>query len=499
MELHELTASELKVLLDKREISAEQLTKTLLQRIAKLDPHIHAFISVCDDASILQARASDERRARHHQMGELEGIPVAVKDNICTKGVKTTCASRILANFIPPYDAHVIEKIQASGGIVIGKTNLDEFAMGSSCENSAMFPTHNPWNIDRIPGGSSGGSAAALAACMVPLALGSDTGGSIRQPAALTGTIGFKPTYGRVSRYGLVAFASSLDQIGPMARSVPDIALLLRVIAAQDARDSTCVPRPVPDYRAFLQGKLTGIKIGIPKEYFAKEMDAEIAAACEDAIHVLVAAGAQVIPVSIATTTYALPTYHLIATAEASSNLARYDGIRYGHRADEGKKTSGRSDEPGLLERLYMQSRAEGFGPEVKRRILLGTYGLSSGYYDDYYLKGMKVRTLIHREVEEVLRQVDVLVTPTSPVPAFLLGEKTADPLAMYLCDIFTVTFSLSGHPAISIPCGLTKNKLPIGLQIVGRLFAEETVLQVAYAYECRGVKIGLAPITIQK
>ena len=509
MEIYKLTATELKRLLDRGEISSQEIVKALLQRIEKLDSAVKAFISVCPETALADAKASDERRARGEKLGKLEGIPIAIKDNICTKGIKTTCGSKILATFVPPYDAHVIENLKREGCVILGKTNMDEFAMGSSTENSAMFPTHNPWNLAYIPGGSSGGSAAAVAAGMVPLALGSDTGGSVRQPACMTGIFGLKPTYGRVSRYGLVAFASSLDQIGPLARTVEDTALLAEVISGHDQRDATSMPQPVAPYHEALKENLTGMKIGIPKEYFVKEMDHEITQSCRNAIKVMQEAGAVVEEISLPSTHYAIPVYYLIATAEASANLARYDGIHYGYRANEqsiaetleqqsAHRTEQGADEhaPGLLEQLYMHSRAEGFGSEVKRRILLGTYGLSSGYYDAYYLKALKVRALLHREVETAFKKVDLIITPTSPVPPFKLGDKVDDPLAMYLCDIFTVTFSLSGHPALSLPCGMTKSKLPIGFQIVGKLFQEEAVLHAAYAYSRRGYKIGLPPLT---
>jgi aspartyl-tRNA(Asn)/glutamyl-tRNA(Gln) amidotransferase subunit A len=500
MELHQLTATALQKMLASRQISSQEIVKALLARIENVDPAVRAFITLCPAQALEAAKASDARRSQNKPLGKLEGIPVAIKDNICTQGITTTCASKMLAHFVPPYDAHVVERIKAEGGIILGKTNLDEFAMGSSCENSAMFPTKNPWHLAYTPGGSSGGSAAALAAGMSPLALGSDTGGSVRQPACMTGTFGLKPTYGRVSRFGLVAFASSLDQIGCMARSVEDVALLSEVVSGHDERDATSVDRPVPACHEELPGSLKGIKIGIPKEYFVSEMDTEVAAACRKALDALCEAGASLREVSLPSTKYAIPAYYLIAPAEASSNLARYDGMRYGYRSSEkmiakrlerkGTGSAHMEQQAGLLEELYRQSRAEGFGAEVKRRILLGTYALASGYYDDYYLKALKVRTLLHREVEAVVKDVDLLVTPTSPMLPFELGEKVADPLTMYLCDLFTVTFSLSGHPAISVPCGFSKNNLPIGLQIVGRLFDEQSVLRAAYAYSLRAPKM---------
>lgn len=490
--IHLWTATELKSLLEKRELSCEEVIASLGERIARLDPRVRAFISLSDDV-LKTARASDRKRARG-KAGQLEGIPIAVKDNICTRRMKTTCASKILEDFLPPYNAHAVEKIEAAGGIILGKTNLDEFAMGSSCENSAYFPTLNPWDLTRSPGGSSGGSAAAVAAGMAPLALGSDTGGSVRQPAAMCGVAGLKPTYGRISRYGLIAFASTLDQIGPLARSVEDIALLLEIIAGRDVRDPTSAHRSVPGYRDFLSESLAGVKIGIVGEYFSKISDPETATACGKAILTLKEAGADIREIQLKYADYAIPVYYLISTSEASANLARYCGVHFGRRGDpgdSGKKPPaghGAVQNPDILE-LYARSRGKGLGKEVKRRILLGTYILSRGYYETWYVKAMQVRRLIQREIEEALELVDVIVTPTSPIPAFNIGEKTADPLAMYLCDIFTVTFSLSGHPAISVPCGVTGGGLPVGIQITGGLFGEGPLLKVAYAYQCRGFK----------
>ncbi|NUM36610.1 MAG: Asp-tRNA(Asn)/Glu-tRNA(Gln) amidotransferase subunit GatA, partial [Candidatus Brocadiae bacterium] len=481
MEIYNLTASQLSKLLSQKEISSEEIVRSLYSYIEKRDPELKAFLSLCQNNALEQAKASDSKRTKGNDPGILEGLPVVIKDNICTQGIRTTCASQILANFIPPYNAHAIEKIQEQGGIVLGKTNMDEFAMGSSCENSAMFPTLNPRNTQCIPGGSSGGSACAVASGMSPLALGSDTGGSVRQPAALCGIVGMKPTYGRVSRYGLIAFASSLDQIGPLTRTVEDNALLLQAIAGKDHRDSTSLNEPVPQYSKKLKEFPVGIKIGIPKEYFISEMDQEIQAACQKAIVSLEKKGAKIQEVSLPGTEYAIPTYYLVATAEASANLARYDGIHYGHRSSE---KNALKEQGKALDSLYKKSRGEGFGHEVKRRILLGTYILSSGYYEAWYLKAMKARALIRQEIQDTLKGVDALITPTSPVTAFKQGEKVSDPLSMYLCDIFTVTFSLSGNPALSIPCGLTKQGMPVGLQIVGKFLDEETVLRLGYACE---------------
>ena len=403
----------------------------------------------------------------------IQGIPVAIKDNMCTKGIRTTCSSKILENFIPPYESAVTSRLSENGYVLIGKTNLDEFAMGSSTENSGFFTTRNPWDIERIPGGSSGGSAAAVAADECIAALGSDTGGSIRQPAALCGVVGLKPTYGRVSRYGLVAFASSLDQIGPITKNVKDSAILLNIISGKDPFDSTSAPVAVPDFTKVLGNEIKGLKIGIPREYFIKGMDREIEEAVKTAITKLESLGAIPVEISLPHTEYAVATYYVLATSEASSNLARYDGVKYGFRA-EGKD---------LME-MYMNTRAQGFGAEVKRRIMLGTYALSSGYYDAYYKKAQQARTLIKADFEKAFNSVDMIVTPTSPTAAFKSGEKTEDPLQMYLSDIFTISVNLAGIPAISIPCGFTSNNLPIGLQIIGKHFDEESILKAAYAYE---------------
>ena len=406
--------------------------------------------------------------------GKLTGIPVLIKDNICVKGEETTCASRILAGFKPPYDATVVRRLKESGAVLIGKANMDEFAFGSSCETSCYGPTHNPWDLGRIPGGSSGGSAAAVAADETILALGSDTGGSIRQPAALCGVVGLKPTYGRVSRYGLIAFASSLDQIGPITKDVEDAALLLGVIAGHDEMDSTSVDMPVPDYKKSLVKNIKGLSVGVPKEYFIKGIDPEVEYAVKKAIGVLKDLGAKVVDISLPHTEYAVATYYIVGPAEASSNLERFDGVQYGIRAKDAK---------GIVD-MYTRTRSEGFGAEAKRRILLGTYCLSTGYYDAYYLKAQKVRTKIREDFEEAFKLCDIIVTPTAPTPAFKIGEKANDPLSMYLSDIFTIPANLAGIPAISIPCGFSKDGLPIGLQIMAKPFDEEIIFRSAFTFE---------------
>jgi aspartyl-tRNA(Asn)/glutamyl-tRNA(Gln) amidotransferase subunit A len=454
--------------------TAGAVVDAFLARIGAVDGAIGAFVAVdADGARAAAARIDADRRAGR-PLGPLAGVPVALKDILATAGLATRCGSRILEPFIPPYDATVVARLRGAGAIVLGKTNMDEFAMGSSTENSAYQVTRNPWDPERVPGGSSGGSAAAVAADEAPIAIGTDTGGSIRQPAALCGVVGMKPTYGRVSRYGLVAFASSLDQAGPFSHSVADCAVVLQAIAGHDPRDSTSSAEPVPDYAAAIGQGIRGLRIGVPREYFPDGLDAEVAASVRAAIDQARGLGATVQEVSLPHTEYAIPTYYILATAEASSNLARYDGVRYGRRA------AGKNDLAGL----YQGTRGEGFGPEVKRRIMLGTYVLSSGYYDAYYLKGQKVRTLIRRDFDDAFRQVDLLVTPTSPSTAFRIGEKVDDPLAMYLSDIFTVTLNLAGLPGLSLPCGVSRAGLPIGLQIVGNHFAEATVLRLAAALE---------------
>ena len=469
-----LTIHELHEQLKSRKTTSRDLTRRVLDRIQSVEPKIHAYRTVTDEAALAQAEAADERFQSGRPVHPLTGIPIALKDNLCTKGIRTTCSSKILENFVPPYDATVVGRLKEAGAVFVGKTNMDEFAMGSSTENSAFGLTANPWDVGRIPGGSSGGSAAAVAADACVAALGSDTGGSIRQPAAMCGVVGLKPTYGRVSRYGLVAFASSLDQIGPLTKDVTDCALMMNAIAGHDSYDSTSADIPTPDYARGLNRSLAGLRIGIPSDYFIDGMDAEVLHAVKEAIHTLGNMGAKTREVLLPHTEYAVATYYILATAEAGSNLARYDGVKYGYRAKPTKD---------LLE-MYMKTRQAGFGPEVKRRIMLGTYALSSGYYDAYYRKAQCVRTLIKSDFDEAFKQVDLIVTPTAPTAAFKIGEKTQDPLQMYLSDIFTISVNIAGIPALSMPCGFTKTGLPIGLQIMGRPFAEEAVLQAGYAYE---------------
>jgi aspartyl-tRNA(Asn)/glutamyl-tRNA(Gln) amidotransferase subunit A len=452
--------------------SAAEICRETLTRIEAADSAVHAFHTITADRALARAAEID----RHHDAwreAPLVGVPVALKDNICTRGVRTTAASKILETFVPPYDATAVARLEQAGAIVVGKTNLDEFAMGSSTENSAFGPTRNPWALDRTPGGSSGGSAAAVAARMAPLALGSDTGGSVRQPAALSGVVGLKPTYGRVSRYGLIAFASSLDQIGPLSLTVYDAALALGAIAGSDPADATTAPEATVDWTAALTGDARGARIGVPSRMLDAGVDAEVVRAFRAALDVLAAGGARIVDIELPQAPHAIPVYYLVATAEASSNLARYDGVRYGFRARED-----------TLGAMYRRTRARGFGAEVKRRIVLGTYVLSSGYYDAYYLKAQQVRTLILRDYETAFERVDVVAMPTSPTPAFGLGERLADPLQMYLADIFTVSANLAGLPALSVPCGFTANQLPIGLQLTGRRFDESTILRIADAYE---------------
>jgi aspartyl-tRNA(Asn)/glutamyl-tRNA(Gln) amidotransferase subunit A len=465
-------------------VTAEEVARAYLDRADRLDGRLNAFLHRDPDRVLERARAVDAERARGEPVGALAGVPVAIKDVLCTRGEPTTCASRMLRDFRPPYDATVIRKLHDAGAVPVGKTNMDEFAMGSSTENSAFGPTRNPWDEERIPGGSSGGSAAAVAADFAPVALGSDTGGSIRQPAALCGIAGLKPTYGRVSRYGLIAFASSLDQVGPFAHDLTDIALLLGVIAGHDPLDSTSVDRPVPDYLATLDMPLDPLRIGLVREYFGAGLDAEVEGAVREAVRIYEQAGATVREVSLPHSKYGVPAYYLVAPAECSSNLARYDGTIYGHRAaDFSPQTPEEADLPPLI-RMMMASRAEGFGPEVKRRIMLGTFALSAGYADQYYNQALKVRRLIRYDFDAAFREVDVLIGPTSPTAAFKLGEKTSDPLAMYLSDIYTITANLAGIPGLSIPCGLTRSGLPIGLQLLAPAFAEETLLRTARVFE---------------
>ena len=473
MELHRLTMHELREVLGRGEATAVEATRAVYARIDEVEPKVQAFLTLTRDAALAQAEAVDRKRRAGERLGALAGVPIAVKDVLCTRGVRTTCASKILEPFVPPYDATVVERLRAADAVLVGKTNMDEFAMGSSTENSAYQPTRNPWDLGRVPGGSSGGSAAAVAADECAAALGTDTGGSIRQPGGFCGIAALKPTYGRVSRYGLVAFASSLDQIGPMGKDVEDCATLLGVIAGRDPRDSTSADVPVADYRAGLGSGAAGARIGIPAEYFIEGVDPQVEAAVREAIRVLEGLGARTERISLPHTGYAVATYYLVATAEASSNLARYDAVKYGHR------TAGASD---LLE-MYQRSRREGFGPEVKRRIMLGTYALSAGYYDAYYLKAQKVRTLIRQEFEAAFQRYDALLTPTAPTVPFKLGEKVADPLSMYLSDVCTIPVNIAGIPGLSIPCGFASG-LPIGLQIIGPALSEETLLRLGYAYQ---------------
>ncbi|MBM4042841.1 MAG: Asp-tRNA(Asn)/Glu-tRNA(Gln) amidotransferase subunit GatA [Planctomycetes bacterium] len=499
MELYGLTARAVRDRIVAGELTAEAAARACLERIAAVEGKVHAFVSVDAEGALRRAKEVDAALARGERPGALCGIPIALKDNLCTAGTPTTCSSKILANYVPPYNATVVERVLAAGAVPIGKTNLDEFAMGSSTENSAFGTTRNPWDLERVPGGSSGGSAAAVAAGEAVMALGSDTGGSIRQPASFCGVVGLKPTYGRVSRYGLVAFASSLDQIGPIAKDVADAALLLGVIAAHDPRDSTSVPEPVPDYVGQLEADIRGRKVGLPREFFIEGMDPEVEGAVRRAVEVLAGQGAEVMEVSLPhsridvkdgqLSAYAVAAYYVIATAEASSNLARYDGAHYGHRTAVShlQFAHGRDvpieDATPLVE-MFSRSRAEGFGAEVKRRILLGTYALSSGYYDAYYLKASKVRSLIRRDFDEAFERADAIACPTSPTAAFRVGERADDPLQMYMGDVFTISCNLAGIPGIAVPCGFTTGGLPIGLQLLGRPFDELGLLQLARAYE---------------
>jgi aspartyl-tRNA(Asn)/glutamyl-tRNA(Gln) amidotransferase subunit A len=473
LELFRLTLHELAGLIKDKDITAKEAAQSYISRMEAVEDKVRAYTTTTPDTAMKMAEAAD-RAIASGSAGPLAGIPLAIKDNMCTKGVRTTCSSKILENFVPPYESTVTQKLMDEGYVMLGKTNLDEFAMGSSTENSAFQTTKNPWDLERIPGGSSGGSAAAVAADMCAAALGSDTGGSIRQPAACCGVVGLKPTYGRVSRFGLVAFASSLDQSGPITKDVEDCALMMNSIGGYDPKDSTSANVAMPDFTAKLKGGVKGLKIGMPKEYFIGGIDAEVDSSLREAISVLKGLGAEVTEVSLPHADYCLAVYYILATSEASSNLARYDGVKYGFRADE-------FDD--LLD-MYKKSRSQGFGPEVKRRIMLGTYALSSGYYDAYYKKAQQVRTLIKRDFDEAFKQVDIIVTPTAPTPAFKIGEKTDDPLQMYLSDIFTISVNLAGIPGISLPCGLAGGKLPIGMQLLGRHFDEETVLRTAYAFE---------------
>lgn len=473
MEIYELTASEIAEKIRNKELSPREVVSSYLQRIEDVEPKVKAFITITADLAMERARELEESLMKGEDVGVLAGVPIAIKDNICTRGIPTTCASRILENFVPPYDATVVKLLKEAGAIIIGKTNMDEFAMGSSTENSAFFPTHNPYDLERVPGGSSGGSAAAVSARETPLALGSDTGGSIRQPASFCGIVGFKPTYGRVSRYGLVAFASSLDQIGPLTATVEDCILLFSVIGRHDPMDSTSAPLPTPPLEEMLVPEVKGIRIGLIQELFGEGIEEEVREKVLKAVQYLEEAGASVEWVSLPHLSYALPCYYIIAPSEASSNLARYDGVKYGLRIPG----------EGILQ-MYMETRDKGFGPEVKRRIMLGTYALSAGYYDAYYLKALKVRSLIKRDFDKAFERFDILISPTSPIPPFKIGEKIDDPLKMYMADICTIPVNLAALPALSIPAGLDSQGLPVGLQMIGKPFEEPTLLRSALAYE---------------
>ncbi|MBE0067857.1 Asp-tRNA(Asn)/Glu-tRNA(Gln) amidotransferase subunit GatA [Thermoanaerobacterium thermosaccharolyticum] len=473
MELHELKIHELHELLKNKEVSAVDVTKAYLERIKEVEPQVDALISITEEYALKKAEEAD-KMIQDGNINDLTGIPVIIKDNMCTENIRTTCASKMLEDFVPPYNATVVEKLNNLGAVMVGKANLDEFAMGSSTENSAFKTTKNPWDLSRVPGGSSGGSAASVAADECAFSLGSDTGGSIRQPASLCGVVGMKPTYGLVSRYGLVAFASSLDQIGPLTKDVTDCAIVLNAIAGHDPKDSTSVDKMrKKDYKEFLKEDIKGMKIGYAKEFFRQGLDDGVRESIELALKIFEDLGAEVREISLPYLDYALAAYYIVSSAEASSNLARYDGIRYGHVA---------TNYEDLID-MYMVSRSEGFGKEVKRRIMLGTYALSSGYYDAYYNKALKVRTLIKKDYEKAFEDVDVIVGPTSPTTAFKIGERVEDPLAMYLADVYTVPVNIAGLPGLSLPCGLS-NDLPVGLQIVGKHFDEGVVLNAAYAFE---------------
>jgi aspartyl-tRNA(Asn)/glutamyl-tRNA(Gln) amidotransferase subunit A len=474
LELTSLTIESTRTAIAERRFTASNLVEQFYGKIKAEDPEIHAYLTLSEARALAQAKRIDALVSQGAPLPPLAGVPVGIKDVMVTQGVRTTAGSRVLETFIPPYDCTAVARLESAGAIVLGKMNCDEFAMGSSNENSAYGPVRNPHDTSRVPGGSSGGSAAAVAAGTAVATLGSDTGGSIRQPASFCGVVGLMPTYGRVSRYGLIAFASSLDHIGPLTKTVRDAAILLRVIAGRDPLDSTSASVPVPDYEAELAQPVRGLKLGVPKEYFGEGLDAEVRAAVEAGIQKLGSAGCEIVDISMPHTAYAIPAYYVIATAEASANLARFDGVRYGYRARNVR----------TLSEMYRKSRDEGFGTEVKRRIMLGTYALSSGYYDAYYLKAQRVRTLLARDFETAFQKVDAIITPTAPTPAFKLGEKADDPLSMYLADIYTVTADLAGVPGISVPCGKTQSGLPIGLQVLGRHFDESTVLRVAGAVE---------------
>ena len=477
----DMTIAQIRGLLQKREISSVELTNYFLERIKRYDGNISSYIKVTGEHALKMAREADEKIAGGGK-GQLLGIPLGIKDVYCTKGIETTCGSQILKGFIPPYDATIIRRLKDEGYVHLGRLNMDEFAMGSSTENSSFQTTKNPWDLSRIPGGSSGGSAAATAAGLCIASLGTDTGGSIRQPASLCGVVGMKPTYGRVSRYGLIAFASSLDQIGPITRNVSDCATMMNVIAGHDSMDSTSIPQPAPDYTAFLGRDIKGLRIGIPKEYFRDGMETDVKKEMDASIALFEKQGASIMDISLPHTEHAVATYYIICTAEASSNLARYDGVKYGLR-ESGKD---------IID-MYKKTRFKGFGKEVKRRIILGTYVLSSGYYDAYYRKASKVRTLIRKDFDEAFKACDIIVTPVSPTTAFKIGEKMEDPLAMYLSDIFTIPVNLAGLPGMSVPCGLDNKGLPIGLQIIGKPLDEALMIQAAYVFEA-GRKIQRIP-----
>lgn len=474
MKLFEQPAHVLHDMLVNKEITSLELTQAVLARIDEVEGDVQAYLTITREEALAQAKAVDEKIAKGEEIAFLEGIPGAIKDNICTKGIKTTCASKILQKFVPPYDATVMQKLEAQNPVVLGKTNLDEFAMGGSTENSAYHPTCNPWNTDCVPGGSSGGSAAAVAAGTAVWALGSDTGGSIRQPASFCGVVGMKPTYGRVSRYGLVAYASSLDQIGPITKDVTDCAHILNIIAGRDEMDSTSLDVQVPDFTKALVQDVKDLKIGLPKEYFVKGIDPEVEAAVKNGVKELEKLGAEVVEISLPNTDYAISTYYLIAPAEAATNLARYDGVSYGERAE---------DAADLVE-MMTKTRTQYLGEEVKRRIMIGNYALSAGYYDAYYLKALKVRRLVKEDYDKAFKDVDVIICPAAPSVAYKIGEKISNPLEMYLQDACTVPLNLAGLPGISVPCGYNKDKMPIGMQIIGKALDEETILRVAYTYE---------------
>lgn len=500
MALYEASATQLLSQLESGEVTSVEVTKACLDRIRQHDGAVGAFLKVMDEKALAQAAEVDRKRKAGEELGLLAGVPVAVKDLLCTEGEVTTCASKMLKDFVPPYSSTVIKKLEAADAVIIGKTNMDEFAMGGSTENSALGKTRNPWNTDLVPGGSSGGAAACLAAQMVPLSIGTDTGGSIRQPASFCGVVGLKPTYGRVSRFGLIAFASSLDQIGPMARTAEDTALFLEAMSGHDPQDSTSANVPCPLFSKTVDQPLEGLRIGLVKEHFGEGLDGDVEKAVREAVSVYEKLGAKVVDISLPHNKYGIATYYIIAPSEASSNLARFDGAHYGHRCDEASMLAdlqaekdalvAANDADGLkkldtsLIRMYRQSRAEGFGPEVKRRIMLGTYTLSAGYYDAFYLKALKVRRLIREDYDKAFKAVDLIVGPTAPNPAFAAGSKTNDPLAMYLEDLYTVTANLAGIPAMSIPCGFTSGGLPVGLHMQAPALEEDRLLRAAYMFQ---------------